>query len=157
MAELIPPRRDEALTDGNGIPTLRHSVYLEGLAQDVNINTSGNEVVNSVASASPAQLASVIKQLSDLELQTENTAMLAAIIKRLSNIELQADSNGAAALSQVFKRLNDIELQTDNTAMLARVFKRLNDLETTQAASDAVGVNTAIESTFDRRYALLVS
>ena len=135
MAELIPPRRDETLT-GDGIPTLRFSEYLEGLANQTNSNSSDNDVVSSVAAASPAQLASVIKQLADLE--------------------LQQDIGSAAALSQIFKRLNDIELQTDNTAMLARVFKRLKDLETTQTTPDAVGVNTAIESTFDRRYALLV-
>ena len=113
MAELIPPRRDETLT-ADGVPSLRFSEYLEGLSRGVNSNTQNNEVVSSVASASPAQLANVLKQLADLE------------------------------------------LQTDNTALLARIFKRLNDLEATQVTSDAVGVNTAIESTFDRRYALLV-
>lgn len=136
MAELTPPRRDEPLTV-DGVPTLRFSEWLEDSTDSTNSGTSDNEVVNSVASASPAQLASVLKQLA--------------------NLELQQDTGSAAALSQIFKRLNDIEMQPDNTAMLARVFKRLNDIETTQAASDAVGVNTAIKSTFDRRYALLVS
>lgn len=133
MAELIPPRRDETLT-GDGIPTLRFSEYLEGLARNVNASTSESELVD--VAASPAQLASVIKQLRDLE--------------------LQQDTGSAAAISQIFKRLSDIELQTDNTAMLATIIKRLNDLELTQEPQSTAAVNAAIKSTFDRRYALLV-
>lgn len=39
MAELIPPRRDEPLT-ADGIPTLRLSEYLEGVASQTNSNSS---------------------------------------------------------------------------------------------------------------------
>ena len=39
MAELIPPRRDELLTS-EGVPTLRFSEYLEGLARQTNSNSS---------------------------------------------------------------------------------------------------------------------
>ena len=134
MAELIPPRRDETLT-GDGIPTLRFSEYLELLARQLNTNTDNNELGD--VAASPAQLAGVIKQLRDLE--------------------LQQDTGGAAALSQIFKRLDDIELQHSNTAMLATIIKRLNDLELTQEPQSTAAVNAAIKSTFDRRYALLVS
>jgi hypothetical protein len=118
MAEpIIPPRRREEFFNDDGTFTLRALRFFEDLTSNTNINTEDNEVVNSVIPASPSQLASAIKQLSDLELQQNN--------------------GNAAALSQIFKRLND--------------------LETTQTASDSVGVNTAIKSTFDRQYALLVS
>lgn len=80
MAELIPPRRDETLT-GDGIPTLRFSEYLEGLARNVNASTSESELVD--VAASPAQLAAIIKRLNDLELQQEpqSTAAVNAAIK----------------------------------------------------------------------------
>ncbi len=80
MAELIPPRRDEFLT-ASGVPTLRFSEYLEGLARDVNSNTS--ESGSTDVAASPAQLANVIKRLDDLELAQEpqNTAAVNAAIK----------------------------------------------------------------------------
>lgn len=80
MAELIPPRRDETLT-GDGIPTLRFSEYLEGLARNVNATTSQTDLGD--VAASPAQLASVIKRLNDLELAQEpqNTAAVNAAIE----------------------------------------------------------------------------
>lgn len=39
MADVIPPRRDEALS-ADGVPTLRFSEYLEGLTRQTNDNTS---------------------------------------------------------------------------------------------------------------------
>ena len=152
---IVPPRRREEFFNPDGTFTLRALRFFEELTDNTNINTDDNELAD--IAVSPAQLAGAIKQLRDLELQPDNTAMLAAIIKRLLNLELEQDNNSAAALPQVFKRLNDIELQIDNTAMLSTVFKRLSDLELTQEPQSTAGVNTAIKSTFDRRYALLVS
>lgn len=114
---IIPPRRREEFFNEDGTFTLRALRFFEDLTSNTNVNTDDNEVVSSVASASPAQLASALKQLSDLELQQNN--------------------GNAAALSQIFKRLNN--------------------LETTQVASDSAGANAAINSTFDRQYALLVN
>jgi hypothetical protein len=111
---IIPPRRPEEFFNEDGTFTLRALRFFEDLTGNTNVNADDNEVLSSIAAASPA------------------------------------------AISGLIKRLSDIELQSDSTAMLARIFKRLNDLEATQTTSDAVGVNTAIKSTFDRRYALLV-
>jgi len=139
---IIPPRRIEEFFEQeigeNGVKkfefTLRAFRFFEDLTANTNTNTDDNEL--SDIAASPAQLASVIKKLKDLE--------------------LQQDIGSAAALSQIFKRLIDIGLQTDNTAMLATIIKRLNDLELQQEPQSTAAVNAAIKSTFDRRYALLV-
>jgi hypothetical protein len=50
----------------------------------------------------------------------------------------------------------ELESSVANIAMLSAVFKRISDLEATQTLSESVGVNAAIKSTIDRRYALLV-
>lgn len=110
---IIPPRRIEEFFKQDGSFTLRALRFFEDLTSNTNSNADDNEL--SDIPASPAQLASVIKQLRDLELQTDNTAMLATIIKRLNDLELQQEPQSTAA------------------------------------------VNAAIKSTFDRRYALLVS
>ena len=39
MADVIPPRRDEQLTQ-DGVPTLRFSEYLEELGQNSNVTTT---------------------------------------------------------------------------------------------------------------------
>ena len=45
MADVIPPRRDEQLTQ-DGVPTLRFSEYLEELGQNSNVTTT---IVSSTA------------------------------------------------------------------------------------------------------------
>ena len=49
MAKILPPRRDEALVDASGRPTLRFALYLESLADTTNSS------VDDIAASESAQ------------------------------------------------------------------------------------------------------
>jgi len=75
-----------------------------------------------------------------------------------NEVENSLASASPAALSKALKDINNLEIEPNvSLALLARIIKRLDNIEIMQTIDNTVSVNTAIQSTFDRRYALLVS
>lgn len=112
MAELVPPRRDEALT-ADGIPSLRFSEYLEGLARNVNSVTT--EVDVSTAS------------FSDISLQG---ALIARLSRRIDDLEASDDT-------EVFNsRIAQISAKV--TRLIEELIEAVNNLSTVEIDNIAV-------------------
>ena len=75
----------------------------------------------------------------------------------LGDLEVEGSGTSTAMISRLSNRLSNLEQDSDNTMMLASIIKRIKDIENTQEPTDTAAVNSAIKSTIDKRYALLVS
>lgn len=108
MAELIPPRRDESLTQ-DGVPTIRFSEYLEGLARDVNnvVNESGeSSSLSADISKQNALIARLSERVNDLE-TADDTDILNS---RIANVSAKVTRLIEELLEEV-KKLRDVELE----------------------------------------------
>lgn len=101
MADLIPPRRDEFLTS-KGVPTLRFSEYLEGLAQNVNaVVEEASESLFSEVSTQNAKISKLSSQVNDLDFG--DVDLLNSKISRLES------------------RINDLEMSDDTDVLNGRI------------------------------------
>lgn len=108
MAELIPPRRDESLSV-DGIPTLRFSEYLEGLAGTVNTVVNETTIANSFSSELGIQtslIARLSARIDDLE-ASDDTDILNS---RIANVSSKVTRLIEELLIEV-KKLRDVELE----------------------------------------------
>lgn len=116
MAELIPPRRDEFLTQ-NGIPTIRFAEYLEGLARDVNdvVNESGeSSSLSSEISNQNALIARLSSRIDDLE-AADDTDILNS---RIANINSQVTRLIEELLIAVKATAPDLEQESEKVLLL---------------------------------------
>ena len=108
MAELIPPRRDEFLSV-DGVPTLRFSEYLEGLAGSVNTVVNEVTITDSFASELSVQNALISRlsaRIDDLE-ASDDTDILNS---RIANVSAKVTRLIEELLVEV-KKLRDVELE----------------------------------------------
>ena len=75
----------------------------------------------------------------------------------LSDISKEGSGTSTAMISSLSKRLTDLEEESNNIAMLSSIVKSIENIERTSTTLDAGLISNIMESTFDRRYALLVS
>ena len=86
--KLIPPRRDEVLTE-KGVGSIRTMEYLERNAEQTNESTEATEADPSSVDLSSAQSAAISKQVSAIlnEIQTSESAIIAKLQKRIEELE----------------------------------------------------------------------
>ena len=108
MAELIPPRRDESLT-ANGIPTIRFSEYLEGLARDVNTVTTEVELSDSFSSEVSVQ-AALISRLTSRVDDLEASNDIDVLNSRIAQVNAKVTRLIEELITEV-KKLRDVELE----------------------------------------------
>jgi len=137
VAELIPPRRDESLTQ-EGIPTLRFSEYLEGLARDVNnvVNESGesSSFINQISTQN-ALIARLSSRINDLE-SADDTDILNS---RIANINSQVTRLIEELLIAVKAAAPDLEQESEKVVLLGNLLDEIKLL------------NTRVEEAFDTR------
>ncbi len=108
MADLIPPRRDEFLTD-NGVPTLRFSEYLEGLAGSVNTIVTEVELSDSFsseASIHAALISRLTSRVDDLEASND----IDVLNSRIAQVNAKVTRLIEELITEV-KKLRDVELE----------------------------------------------
>lgn len=108
MAELIPPRRDEFLSV-DGVPTLRFSEYLEGLAGSVNSVVTEVSLSDSFATELSIQNALISRlsaRIDDLE-ASDDTDILNS---RIASVSAKVTRLIEELLIEV-KKLRDVELE----------------------------------------------
>lgn len=108
MAELIPPRRDEFLSV-DGVPTLRFSEYLEGLAGSVNTVVTEVSFTDSFATELSIQNALISRlsaRVDDLE-ASDDTDILNS---RIASVSAKVTRLIEELLIEV-KKLRDVELE----------------------------------------------
>lgn len=135
MVELVPPRRDESLT-ANGIPTLRFSEYLEGLARDVNSVTNEVDV-------------SIITSVSEISIQG---ALIARLSRRIDDLEASNDTeifnSRIAQISATVTRLIEELIEAVNNLSTVDIDNRaLNNQE--QTIKELRLLNIRVEEAFD--------
>ena len=116
MAELIPPRRDESLTQ-DGVPTIRFSEYLEGLARDINnVVSESDESSSLVAQVSKqnALISRLSSRIDDLE-AADDTDILNS---RIANINSQVTRLIEELLIAVKASAPDLEQESEKVLLL---------------------------------------
>lgn len=116
MAKLIPPRRDESLTQ-DGVPTLRFSEYLEGLARDVNnvvIESSESSLLVVEVSNQNALIFRLSSRIDDLE-AADDTDILNS---RIANINSQVTRLIEELLIAVKASAPDLEQESEKVLLL---------------------------------------
>lgn len=108
MAELIPPRRDEFLTV-DGIPSLRFSEYLEGLA--LTVNTVVTEVTLSDSFGSEGSIqAALISRLTSRVDDLEASNDIDVLNSRIAQVNAKVTRLIEELITEV-KKLRDVELE----------------------------------------------
>lgn len=134
VAELIPPRRDESLTD-DGVPTIRFAEYLERLARDVNnvVNESGElSSLSADLSRQNGLISRLSSRVDDLEI-ADDTDILNS---RIANVNAKVTRLIEELLEEV-KKLRDVELE--NKALSVQ----------TQIREEMELLNARFEETFE--------
>lgn len=108
MAELIPPRRNESLSNEDGTPTTRFAEYLEENASQTNTSTSEVEISTETINLSVGPNAAQSKRIDEIENTPEvnYSGQLSEIQKRLSALE---NNNVFALQAQIFKLQQQID------------------------------------------------
>ena len=75
----------------------------------------------------------------------------------LSDLSTEGSLTSTPMISSLSKRLTDLELESNNIAMLSSIIKSIENIERTSTTFDMGLVSSIMGSTFNRRYALLVS
>lgn len=122
MAELIPPRRDEFLTV-DGVPSLRFSEYLEGLA--LSVNTVVTEVTLSDSFASEvsiqnALIARLTSRVNDLEASND----IDVLNSRIAQVNAKVTRLIEELITEV-KKLRDVELENKALSVQQAIRKEL--------------------------------
>ena len=131
---ITPPRRDEALIDSTGRPTLRFAKYLESLSSTIEIVTS--ETLEIVSPAS--------------ELSIEK-ALISKLSERLDDIDATNDSDilnsRVAAISAKVNRLIE-ELIEAVKGLDTTLIDKQSLLATEAVAQELLVLNARFEETF---------
>jgi len=122
VAELIPPRRDEFLTV-DGVPSLRFSEYLEGLA--LSVNTVVTEVTLSDSFASEvsiqnALIARLTSRVNDLEASND----IDVLNSRIAQVNAKVTRLIEELITEV-KKLRDVELENKALSVQQAIRKEL--------------------------------
>lgn len=108
MVDLIPPRRDESLTE-NGVPTLRFSEYLENIAGSVNTVTTEVELSDGFASEvniQNAQISRLTSRVDDLEASNDTDVLNS----KIANVGAKVTRLIDELIAEV-RLLRDVELE----------------------------------------------
>ncbi len=108
MVDIIPPRRDEFLTE-NGVPTLRFSEYLENLAGSVNTVTTEVELSDGFASEVNIQnalIARLTSRVDDLEVSNDTDVLNS----KIANVGAKVTRLIDELIAEV-RLLRDVELE----------------------------------------------
>lgn len=127
MAELIPPRDDEAITK-DGVPSKRFSRYLDGSASRVNASAESAEIDASSINQSAGMVSALANRVAALEQQSgiqspmaaqddpmvninAESPLISSLSSRVAQLEQGAEVSALAIFSALEKRITDIEAQ----------------------------------------------
>lgn len=124
---LVPPRRDEILTN-NAIGTNRLMYYLERNAESTNEAADMIDESAATINISAASLVNIAKDIEQLQAELQSILGLksdiARINRRLDNVEL---TNNTVDLSGIISRLDSIEA-VGYIENLSGIQKQINEL-----------------------------
>jgi len=147
MADIIPPRRSETLTQG-GVGLLRFLEYLEQVASQVNESTAANEADPSSVNLSVGAISSINKAVKELQndLSPNNNAEVQRLKKRIE--QLESVTNISAQISALNKRLD--ELSNDTKAPFYKTkYDKLTIKSAVITTASVSGTFTAASGTWD--------
>lgn len=145
--KIIPPRRNETLTQG-GVGLLRFLEYLEQAAAQINTSTEANEADPSSINLSVGAISSLNKAVKELQndLSQNNNAEVQRLKKRIE--QLESVTNISAQISALNKRLD--ELSNDTKAPFYKTkYDKLTIKSAVITTASVSGTFTATSGTWD--------
>lgn len=129
MADLVPPRRGEPISDTNGIPTLRFLEYLEANARQTNSTNVDTEIDTSSINLSVGNLAALLRRIEELEavigIQTTVKTIESSIL--VDDFPIVSD---LARIARLEKRIQSLEMSPNGeTGKISELEKRVSDIE----------------------------
>lgn len=110
MVDIIAPRRNEAITSQEGMPTRRFFEYLEQTSQLVNETIPETEINASSVNLTAGQIASLAERIEQIEITLGIQSVNIAESDKINSLELISDINVTAKIAELQNQIDQLKL-----------------------------------------------